>query len=52
MRNQIYQYRAFGVPCLALKPGLEDDLVVAPYATMLALLIDPAAAVDNLKRLA
>ncbi len=49
--NQIYQYRAFGVPCLALKPGLEDDLVVAPYATMLALLVDPAAAVDNLKRL-
>ena len=35
--NQIYQYRAFGVPDLALKPGLEDDLVVAPYATMLAL---------------
>ncbi len=49
--NQIYQYRAFGVPSLALKPGLEDDLVVAPYATMLALQIDPAAAVDNLKRL-
>src|SRR6202167_1684246 len=49
--NQIYQYRAFGVPSLALRPGLEDDLVVAPYATMLALLIDPAAAVDNLKRL-
>jgi cyclic beta-1,2-glucan synthetase len=49
--NQIYQYRAFGVPCLALRPNIEDDLVVAPYATMLALLIDPAAAVDNLKRL-
>jgi cyclic beta-1,2-glucan synthetase len=49
--NQIYQYRAFGVPNLALNPGLKDDLVVAPYATMLALLIDPAAAVENLKRL-
>ena len=49
--NRIYQYRAFGVPCLALKPSLDDDLVVAPYASMLALLIDPAAAVDNLKRL-
>jgi cyclic beta-1,2-glucan synthetase len=49
--NQIYQYRAFGVPSLALRPGLEDDLVVAPYATMLALLIDPRGAVDNLKRL-
>jgi len=49
--NQIYQYRAFGVPNLALKPDLKDDLVVAPYATVLALLIDPAAAVGNLKRL-
>ena len=41
--NQIYQYRAFGVPALALKQGLDDDLVVAPYATMLALSIDPTA---------
>ena len=49
--NQIYQYRAFGVPALALKQDLEDDLVVAPYATMLALSIDPAGATDNLKRL-
>ncbi len=50
--NQIYQYRAFGVPALALKPGLEDDLVVAPYATMLALMVDPRDALDNLRRLA
>ena len=49
--HQIYQYRAFGVPSLALKPGLEDDLVVAPYATMLALTIDPEAAIENLRRL-
>jgi cyclic beta-1,2-glucan synthetase len=49
--NQIYQYRAFGVPSLALKPGLEDDLVVAPYATMLALTVDPVTAIDNLRRL-
>jgi cyclic beta-1,2-glucan synthetase len=49
--NQTYQYRAFGAPGLALKPGLEEDLVVAPYATMLALLIDPASAVANLRRL-
>jgi cyclic beta-1,2-glucan synthetase len=49
--NQIYQYRAFGVPGLGLKPGLEDDLVVAPYATMLAMLVDPGSAVSNLKRL-
>ena len=39
-----YQYRAFGVPGLGLKPGLADDLVIAPYATVLALIVDPAAA--------
>ena len=33
-RNQVYQYRAFGVPDLALKRGLSRDLVVAPYATL------------------
>ena len=50
--NQIYQYKAFGVPALALKPGLEDDLVVSPYSSMLTLTIDPEAALDNLRRLA
>lgn len=49
--HQIYQYRAFGVPAVALKLGLEDDLVVAPYATMLALMVDPRDALDNLRRL-
>jgi len=47
-----YQYRAFGVPGLGLKAGLAEDLVVAPYATALAALVDPAAAVKNLKALA
>ena len=46
-----WQYRAFGVPGLGLKRGLADDLVVAPYASALALLIDPVAAVVNLRRL-
>ncbi|MGH9558706.1 MAG: GH36-type glycosyl hydrolase domain-containing protein, partial [Bryobacteraceae bacterium] len=50
-QNQIYQYRAFGVPELALKRGLEDERVIAPYATMLALMVDPAAAIENLKHL-
>jgi cyclic beta-1,2-glucan synthetase len=49
--TQVYQYRAFGVPKLGLKPGLEDDLVVAPYATLLALLVEPTAAMSNLERL-
>ena len=49
--NRIYQYKAFGVPGLGLKRGLGEELVVAPYATLLALMIDPAAAIRNLKRL-
>jgi cyclic beta-1,2-glucan synthetase len=47
-----YQYRAFGVPGLGLKRGLSDDLVVAPYASALASLIDPGAAAANFRRLA
>ncbi len=51
-REGNYQYKAFGVPGLGLKRGLEDDLVIAPYATALAALIDPAAAAANFGRLA
>jgi cyclic beta-1,2-glucan synthetase len=47
-----YQYRAFGVPGLGLRRGLADELVIAPYATALASLINPAAAAANLERLA
>ena len=47
-----YQYRAFGVPGLGLKRGLADDLVIAPYASVLALMVEPAAACLNLQRLA
>jgi len=47
-----YQYRAFGVPGLGLKRGLADDLVVAPYATALALTLAPHEACENLRRLA
>ena len=46
-----YQYRAFGVPGLGLKRGLADDLVVAPYATFLALMVEPETACRNLQRL-
>ncbi|MEP6708140.1 MAG: glucoamylase family protein, partial [Pyrinomonadaceae bacterium] len=46
-----YQYGPFGVPGLGLKRGLIEDLVVGPYATMLAAEIDPRAAIDNLRRL-
>jgi cellobiose phosphorylase len=47
-----YQYRAFGVPGLGLKRGLSVDLVVAPYATALALMVMPEEACANLERLA
>jgi cyclic beta-1,2-glucan synthetase len=50
-RHGTYQYRAFGVPGLGLRRGLGDDLVVAPYATALAVMVEPAAAVENLRRL-
>ena len=50
--HQNYQYRAFGVPGLGLKRGLGDDLVVAPYASALALMVAPEAACLNLQRLA
>ena len=47
-----YQYKEFGIPGLGLKRGLADELVVAPYATALAALLEPAEAVSNLRRLA
>ena len=50
-RHNTYQYKAFGVPGLGLKRGLGDELVVAPYATALALPFEPALALENLTRL-
>ena len=47
-----YQYRAFGVPGLGLKRGLAEDLVIAPYASALALMVAPGEACQNLERLA
>ncbi len=47
-----YQYRAFGVPGLGLKRGLADDVVIAPYASTLALMVAPEEACVNLQRLA
>jgi cyclic beta-1,2-glucan synthetase len=46
-----YQYSNFGIPELALKRGLGDQAVIAPYATALAAMVDPAAAVRNFVRL-
>ncbi len=46
-----YQYSDFGVPGLGLKRGLFEDVVVAPYATALAAMVNPRAALDNIARL-
>jgi cellobiose phosphorylase len=50
--NLNYQYRAFGVPGLGLKRGLAEDLVIAPYASALALMVEPELACSNLQHLA
>jgi cyclic beta-1,2-glucan synthetase len=50
--HQVYQYRAFGVPGLGFKRGLSDDLVIAPYASALALVVAPQAACLNLQAMA
>ena len=47
-----YQYKAFGVPELGLKRGLSEELVIAPYATALAAMVDPTEAAANFRRLA
>jgi cyclic beta-1,2-glucan synthetase len=46
-----YQYQSFGVPGLGLKRGLEQELVIAPYATVMAVLVRPVEAVANFSAL-
>jgi cellobiose phosphorylase len=50
-KNHDYQYKAIGVPWLGLKRGLIEDAVVAPYASFLALLVQPQEAIRNIGRL-
>jgi len=50
-RQDTYQYRAFGIADLALKRGLGRDLVIAPYASALAALVNPKRALANLQAL-
>jgi cyclic beta-1,2-glucan synthetase len=47
-----YQYSNFGVPGLGFKRGLGENAVIAPYATALAAMVDPAAATANFALLA
>lgn len=46
-----YQYRSFGVPGLGFKRNLEQDLVVSPYSSALALAVQPIEAIKNLRLL-
>lgn len=46
-----YQYRGFGVPGLGFKRGLGDDLVISPYASLLALSVRPHAVMQNIAHL-
>jgi len=49
--NQNYQYQAFGVPVLGYKRDLHDDLVIAPYASLLGLSLQPQAVLENMAHL-
>lgn len=49
--EQNYQYKAFGVPWLGLKRGLNDSMVVSPYSSLMCLSYTPKAVYTNLKLL-
>lgn len=49
--NSVYQYKAFGVPGIGLKRGLNNELVISPYSTILAMQADMTGAYENIERL-
>ncbi len=49
--NLNYQYQAFGVPDLGYKRELHDDLVIAPYASIMGLSLNPHAVLKNMAQL-
>ena len=46
-----YQYKAFGTPLLGLKRGLSGDIVIAPYASVMALMVNLTASLDNIRKM-
>lgn len=44
-------YAAFGIPALSLKRQNHESTVIAPYATLLALMVSPANALKNLRQM-
>ena len=49
--NNNYQYKAFGIPWLGLKRGLEEDIVISPYSVFLSLMFDTSGSIKNIKEL-
>ncbi len=49
--NDVYQYKAFGVPGVGLKRGLDDELIISPYSSIMTLPLDTKSSLDNLKHL-
>ena len=46
-----YQYKGFGVPQLGRKRGLAEELVIAPYASLMAVGVQPQAVLKNIGEL-
>ena len=49
--NNNYQYKAFGVPWLGLKRGLDEDIVISAYSVFLSLIYDKNSSIKNIKEL-
>ncbi|MBR5227285.1 MAG: hypothetical protein IKV94_01435 [Clostridia bacterium] len=49
--EQNYQYKAFGIPWLGLKRGLNDNMVVSPYSSLMCLNYSPRKVFSNIKAL-
>jgi len=49
--EQHYQYKAFGIPWLGLKRGLNDNMVISPYSSLICLNYSPKKVYNNIKAL-
>lgn len=46
-----YQYKAFGVPRVGIKSGLDEELVISPYSTVMGLMENIPKSMENIKNL-
>lgn len=49
--NNNYQYKAFGIPWLGLKRGLDEDVVISSYSVFLSLIYAQNDSIKNIRRL-